>query len=131
MCLYWRAQHTLCIRLQGISLCHSASKNTISASQDSCKRQGWVGLVINAAQLPAPECAHFVKRIFRHEQDKALSSKVTGGDSHSPHPLIAPPGIICRCRSHAWCHRQVLHVFIYPISQHPKFSHNSVAVFNH
>lgn len=61
VCLYWRAQHTLCIRLQGISLCHSASKNTISASQDSCERQGWVGLVINAARLPLLESAYFRK----------------------------------------------------------------------
>lgn len=60
-CVCTGVHSTHCIRLQGISLCHSASKNTISASQDSCKRQGWVGLVINAAWLPVPESAYFRK----------------------------------------------------------------------
>lgn len=47
VCQIWSAQHTLCICLQGICLCHSTSRNTIISHRDYCKRQGWVGLVIN------------------------------------------------------------------------------------
>ena len=39
--------HSLCICLQGLSLCHSTSRNTIIAHKDYCKRQGWVGFLIN------------------------------------------------------------------------------------
>lgn len=123
MCLHWRAQHTLCICLQGISLCHSTSENTISASQDSCKRQGWVGLEINAAQLPAPEHAPYKRGLSVHGGGRKASSEA--GDRSplcsllpqnlSPHPVLCT----------------ALRAFTCPISQHPQFGLDSAAALNH
>lgn len=78
--------HTLHLPPGDFSLCHSTSENTISASQDSCKRQGWVGLAINAARLPAPQRAS----PFRTGLPKRQGGRKLAGSRPRPHAHASP-----------------------------------------
>lgn len=106
--------HTLHLPPGDFSLCHSTSENTISASQDSCKRQGWVGLAINAARLPAPQRASFRTGLPKRQ-------KAGGEQTPSPHSRFSKP---CPC---TWAPRVARYGAAARLHLHPALSHASVA----
>lgn len=98
--------HTLHLPPGDFSLCHSTSENTISASQDSCKRQGWVGLAINAARLPAPQRAS----PFRTGLPKRQGGRKLAGSRPRPH-AHASPSPVPKPGHHVQHGTGLLHVF--------------------